>query len=197
MKSSYSFLIMCLLPHPSHPFLVLFQIDAAFMALWLDLKPLVHFHFHLNSPWQHSSIVSLPARLKKIPPPLSLSHLLSLLYQLLSTHQNFSTVNLPRASSLYGSTSNLSSSRAFRGSNPNLASHPGTIKANFYWATVFYSRYGEVELLLLVHELGAEQTEAEAGHCQESGKGGDMDGDMGTIGSWGWGHGDMGIETGI
>ena len=184
MKSSHSFLIMCLLPHPSHPFLVLFQIDAAFMALWLDLKPLVHFHFHLNSPWQHSSIVSLPARLKKIPPPLSLSHLLSLLYQLLSTHQNFSTVNLPRASSLYGSTSNLSSSRAFRGSNPNLASHPGTIK--FYW--VLYSktfvsvtpilRYGEVELLLLVHELGAEQTEAEAGHCQESGKGGDMG--MGT-----------------
>ena len=39
---------------PSHPFLVLFQIDAAFMALWLDLKPLVHFHFHLNSPRQHS-----------------------------------------------------------------------------------------------------------------------------------------------
>ena len=128
--------------------------------------------------------------LTKISPPLSLSHLLSFLYQLLSTHQNFSTVNLPRASSLYGSTSNLSttsnlsSSRAFRGSNPNLASHPGTIK--FYW--VLYSktfvsvtpifRYGEVELLLLVHELGAEQTEAEAGHCQESGKGGDMG--MGT-----------------
>ena len=39
-------------------------------------------------------------------------------------------------------------------------------------------RYGEVKLLLLVHELGAEQTEAEAGHCQESGKGGDMG--MGT-----------------
>ena len=35
-------------------------------------------------------------------------------------------VNLPRASSLYGSTSNLSSGRAFRGSNPNLASHPGS-----------------------------------------------------------------------
>ena len=31
-------------------------------------------------------------------------------------------------------------------------------------------RYGEVKLLLLVHELGAEQAEAEAGHCEESGE---------------------------
>ena len=172
---------MCLLPHPSHPFLVLFQIDAAFMALWLDLKPLVHFHFHLNSPRQHSLFHSKPSIwFKKISPPLPLSHLLSLLYQLLSTHQNFSTVNLPRASSLYGSTSNLSSSRAFRGSNPNLASHPGTMVLYFktFVSVTPILRYGEVELLLLVHELGAEQTEAEAGHCQESGKGGDMG--MGT-----------------
>ena len=34
-------------------------------------------------------------------------------------------------------------------------------------------RYGEVKLLLLVHELGAEQAEAEAGHCQESGEDGE------------------------
>ena len=42
------------------------------------------------------------------------------------------SVNLPRASSLYGSTSNLSSTRAFRGSNPNLASQPGTTHLNTF-----------------------------------------------------------------
>lgn len=36
-------------------------------------------------------------------------------------------------------------------------------------------RYGEVKLLLLVHELGAEQAEAETGHCEESGEDGDLD----------------------
>ena len=37
-------------------------------------------------------------------------------------------------------------------------------------------RYGEVKLLLLVHELGAEQAEAETGHCEESGEDGDQRG---------------------
>ena len=109
------------------------------------------------------------------------------------------SVNLPRASSLYGSTSNLSSTRAFRGSNPNLASQPGTTHLNTFSSamTGFQNvsksnqknlRYGEVKLLLLVHELGAEQTETEAGHCKESGEdGNDRDGgqrnaDIGVMG---------------
>ena len=35
---------------------------------------------------------------------------------------------------------------------------------------IYTLRYGEVELLLLVLELGAEQTEAEARCCKESGE---------------------------
>ena len=61
-------------------------------------------------------------------------------------------------------------------------------------------RYGEVKLLLLVHELGAEQAEAEAGHCQESGedgegddRDGDGDGDHGDVDG---DHGDVDEDHG-